>query len=982
MTPDEEAESVRRIVAQLNQAEPIAFATQDYWTFDGYLRIQKQVAAQDLRLDKALFPGIELRVAAPTNFRLNFHVVLSDEVPPDRLEGFIQTLRLVDLDAAPTKSCLIRLGRDAPEDIWKTYGDPKRRGEELADYELGWKIAEVSIDSVRAALKPFERSEYVVVQPYDTYGGLQKLDWKKYPLKNGELSKLADFFEAKDPTAIASFHGVETADNSEWLESWLNALGGYPKPVLRGSDAHKVGDYGAFPNGKRTWIKGRPVFATLHHVMADPRARNWIGNEHPHVQRVNDAPRKTIAKLTIEQIDPHDTEWFKGALPFNSGLVAIIGNKGSGKSALADCLALAGNAHADSYSFLTDDRFRTDGARAAAYEARLEWRDGDSTAARLSQVPDATKPQRVRYLPQRFVEEICNSIDDHAGSKFEQQLRSVIFGHLEPETRREAESLEEVMTRLATPHRQRASALRERLTAANAEVVQLLRRLSAERMQQLREGLGALEEELRNHKESAPSVVEAPDSGDPAREKSAGKLEELRQKLSETVRNRVEAEAERRDALERLSKVEKVAGSLRELERRVREARESLAEDASALGVDLAALVELSVEWGPIHALESDATGRVDELSGKLSEDAEGAFHALEAQLKVEIASIQAALNGEDEAYERYLAASSEHLREEQRLVGDEHTPGSIKWYNAEFAEMESEAPERLATAEAARDGIARQIHAEVRATQTAWKRLFQPVQEYLHAQVEADGQEFEFEVALSSDGLAGELFGLVAHNRGGRFRGKNEGRDELKKLVRGRDWEAEDDALATAQAIWDALTGSEPSGALSSAEGQLRPGGSAQKVLDVLFGFEYLEPFYTLTRAKVPLRKLSPGERGAVLLIFYLLVDREDIPLVVDQPEHNLDNETVFQMLVPCFRKARERRQVILVTHNPNLAVACDADQVIRATFDREKMEIRYQAGGLEDAEVERWVVDVLEGTAPAFRRRRGRYLSSQGLT
>jgi predicted ATPase len=58
---------------------------------------------------------------------------------------------------------------------------------------------------------------------------------------------------------------------------------------------------------------------------------------------------------------------------------------------------------------------------------------------------------------------------------------------------------------------------------------------------------------------------------------------------------------------------------------------------------------------------------------------------------------------------------------------------------------------------------------------------------------------------------------------------------------------------------------------------------------------------------------ELSPGERGTLLLIFDLLIDRRDVPLIIDQPEDNLDNQTVYDMLVACLREARRRRQVWL---------------------------------------------------------------------
>lgn len=90
------------------------------------------------------------------------------------------------------------------------------------------------------------------------------------------------------------------------------------------------------------------------------------------------------------------------------------------------------------------------------------------------------------------------------------------------------------------------------------------------------------------------------------------------------------------------------------------------------------------------------------------------------------------------------------------------------------------------------------------------------------------------------------------------------------------------------------------------------------------------------MTFEKQEIGQLSPGERGLLLLIFYLLVDKEDMPIIIDQPEENLDNQTIFKVLVKCIKAAKERRQVIMVTHNPNLAVVCDAEQIIHASHNK----------------------------------------------
>lgn len=97
---------------------------------------------------------------------------------------------------------------------------------------------------------------------------------------------------------------------------------------------------------------------------------------------------------------------------------------------------------------------------------------------------------------------------------------------------------------------------------------------------------------------------------------------------------------------------------------------------------------------------------------------------------------------------------------------------------------------------------------------------------------------------------------------------------------------------------------------------------------------------------------------------------------MILDQPEENLDNETVVSLLVPVLTEAKKRRQIIMVTHNPNLAVVCDAEQVIFSSFDRKGLStISYVSGSIENSNINSHVVNVLEGTKPVFENRRAKY-------
>ncbi|HVU17385.1 MAG TPA: AAA family ATPase [Candidatus Didemnitutus sp.] len=146
------------------------------------------------------------------------------------------------------------------------------------------------------------------------------------------------------------------------------------------------------------------------------------------------------------------------------------------------------------------------------------------------------------------------------------------------------------------------------------------------------------------------------------------------------------------------------------------------------------------------------------------------------------------------------------------------------------------------------------------------------------------------------------------------------------------------------------------------------------------LFSLDHVSIEYALEYDGTNVEQLSPGTRGIVLLLLYLAVDRNDPrPLLIDQPEENLDPKSVFEDLVPHFREARKRRQVIIVTHNANLVVNTDADQVIVARSSRAAggglPDIEYTMGSLENDTIRHAVCDILEGGKRAFIERERRY-------
>lgn len=124
---------------------------------------------------------------------------------------------------------------------------------------------------------------------------------------------------------------------------------------------------------------------------------------------------------------------------------------------------------------------------------------------------------------------------------------------------------------------------------------------------------------------------------------------------------------------------------------------------------------------------------------------------------------------------------------------------------------------------------------------------------------------------------------------------------------------------------------------------------------------------------------KLSVGQRGTFFVCMKLATDPFGSPFIFDQPEDDLDNKFIMRELVPLFRGIKKYRQVIIATHNANLVVNADAEQVIVASNNGERLS--YFSGSLEHTSsieplgIRENVCDILEGGQTAFESREKKY-------
>lgn len=118
--------------------------------------------------------------------------------------------------------------------------------------------------------------------------------------------------------------------------------------------------------------------------------------------------------------------------------------------------------------------------------------------------------------------------------------------------------------------------------------------------------------------------------------------------------------------------------------------------------------------------------------------------------------------------------------------------------------------------------------------------------------------------------------------------------------------------------------------------------------------------------------RALSEGQRNTAVL--KLLLAQGDGPIVIDQPEDELDSNFIYHELVPLLRKVKNRRQLILATHNANLPVNADTDLIFALDIKNGRGE-RLAVGGLDQSDTANAVLNIMEGSAEAFKRRFEKY-------
>ena len=952
-----------QFLARVEAADPPvrALGITDYYSTATYQEARAHKAGGRLPSVELLFPNVELRLGVGTHAGspINIHLLVSPENTDhlERLHSFLANLEFEALGERYrcTPADIMRLGR-AHEPTVLT----DRRA-----LEVGTNQFKVDLADLRAAMRASVWAQTniliaVAASSNDGTAGLQ-----------GDAS-LARLRREIERAAHIIFSGKPN-DRTFWLgrnpampKAMLIAEYSGPKPCLHGSDAHRPDRVAAPDRERRCWLKGALAFETLRQACLEPETRVFVGAAVPP----GPPPSQVISEVSLSNA----TFLLNSTLPLNPGLVAIIGARGSGKTALADFIAVGAGvlspaSNRQSFVYRAGDHLR--GAR-----VDLSWGDGSECGTALAGLDEAelaTDNIYVRYLSQQFVDRLCSA--EGLTDELLQEIQRVIFLAHPTEERMGTTDFAELLEMRTETSRLSRAQHEEILRELSDEFV--AEREKAASAGPLRMRLAAIEAQIKKAQGDRVALVG----------KSGGSQERLDAyaivaQALQARRSEQEQLDRRKAALQNLANEVSMArtrafpDALRQLR-----LRNQAAQLPEVLWPRFAYAFSGDVD-GAIAAEQAEVTRVLAALAGPpqappSTPPAASSLLPIGADLPtMPISLLQAeaarleGLIGVDRAFSKAL------LLLNSKIAGDEGLASSLRQQIA----LAEAAPARIEAIKVERREAYASVFAAVIAHQAELSALYAPLAARI-ASEQGSARKLSFEVRRRVDRAAWGERGeeLLDLRKGSKLRRGSLA--EIAKTILAPAWtngSAADvtAALSTFREHYDAALA-------ECCPHNIRDPACAAEVRkwagDVsawLYSTDHIAIAYGVQYDGTDVERLSPGTRGIVLLLLYLAIDvDDDRPLLIDQPEENLDPRSIFVELVDRFRTAKQRRQIIIVTHNANLVVNTDADQVIVASCGShrpgELPEISYLCGGLEDAVIRAKVCDFLEGGEEAFKER-----------
>jgi energy-coupling factor transporter ATP-binding protein EcfA2 len=447
---------------ELDEPPVHALGVTDYFCIQTYREVCRRKAEGRLPAVGLVFPNVEMRLDVKTQRQkaINIHFLFSPDDPNhqeeiQRILGLL-TFEFQEKTYRCTLSELAALGRAF---------NPKQL-DELNAVRNGANQFKVTLQALRQLFRAeawLRKNCLVAVAGGlgDGTAGLQ--EDASFSATRQEIERFAHIIFASTPGQREFWLGKKTGKDRSFIEQMYGCL----KPCLHGSDAHREANVVNPDLDRYCWIKGDLTFETLRQAVIEPEDRVWIGpTAAPH----------DLQSISIRRLDSAGTPWLKTAtIELNPGLVAVIGARGSGKTALVEIVAAGASSPwtgLGESSFLKRASSPIDYLENASVE--LTWAD-DSRRGRPLRPPrdrEAAEDDTadVCYLSQHFVEKLCSS----AGLAVElrREMERVVFDATDPTERMETDSFEDLASVLLEPIRQWRQEIQISIQSTTEKIVQ------------------------------------------------------------------------------------------------------------------------------------------------------------------------------------------------------------------------------------------------------------------------------------------------------------------------------------------------------------------------------------------------------------------------------------------------------------------------------------------------------------------------------
>lgn len=902
------------LVNALRENKIKAVAITDHSMID-YKRISH---LRELAPDIVFFPGVELRTDKGSN---NLHVILIFSEKKD-LKTLSENFEVI----------MNRQKAKAKQDEQKKYWSY----EDIVEF----KDEQEGLISIHAGRKE---------------NGIDQEIKSKIPVKDAIKEDIADsvsFFEIGQLRDVDDYERYVFKDVER-------------KPLIMCSDCHNPKDYNP---KEKLWIKADLTFEGLKQCILQPKERVFIGDCPPVLDRCNKNKQVYMCAISVRQVGiPKigSKKWFDFELPLNPGMVAVIGNKGTGKSAFSDIMGhVCKSRNMKDASFLNPNRFWKAPNYSKDYNGMITWADGVSKTCTLDKYDYETSIEDAQYLPQNYIEELCNNL----GEAFQDEINRVIFSYVESTDSGNAKSLEELIAIKCAPIFANIDLLKDELHHINEVIVGFEKRQTSQYIQSINSDYKRKQEELVRHDKSMPAIVKKPEGGDKEKRKELDLIENELRNLhgkKQTIKDRITLLVEQNNDIEELlTKIEQLEKTCVTLNGEI--STFSIKYHLNTLDY----LIQLSTPREALFILNDTIKNERDKELAKIT-DPEFGLDAQIDKLDKKKKTLVSNADNEEKAYQAYKDALEEWEKTRRRIIGSANDIGSLEFYKAEKGFIESGAlREKYNEAIRRRKDIVSKLYNEKLSLVKTYEEIYNPVEKQIDELLKDLESNVTFKPAVVISSI-GELRENILQHVNQKYQGQFKGTEESQKVF---NHFVQDTDLSDPESVWRFANNIAHATVedLDKAEAKVT---NIVGYYDKAFDLSYIDVKYRLKLNDRDLEELSPGERGIVLLIFYLALSKDNKPIIIDQPEDNLDNQSVYSKLVPCICKAKERRQVIIVTHNPNIAVACDAEQIIYCKMDKQSCAITYESGAIENPIIKKHVVDVLEGTMPAFELRQKKY-------